>query len=647
MNDKAGRRGFSRRDFLKGSAAGALGVAATGLLAACSQTDDGKAAEATKADRVTGYSGPGDWLGTAPKAGDISSTVDVDVVVVGGGHAGTQAALAAAEAGATVAVIEMQAEDKHTYLGEDIGAWNSKFAADQGVGAWDLGEVVDEFVTRCGGRSNPDIVKAYVENSGETLDNMLAACKAQNIDSKVYTYDNTPDGWLIIQMNMDYDKIAAGKDIYECLNKTNYPLQPGTKTWVAAAQFMGQYNDEPIQGVAANSVLPKVQDACLAQAESLGAKWYWAHTGVVLTTTSKSVEGTVKETDREGNVTEKQVTTTYTTVTGVVAKDSSDKYVQFNAKKGVIVTTGDYAANAEMCWALNAEAMELSERAGGKAEDFKGMMGLRDGSGLKMMCWAGAWIENAPRAQMAMGGGIGGPWGTNCMLWLNSKGERFCNEGNITGASHAIMSQAAGTGYLVTDSKWLKSVCNGGVEHGGPNAGRPQYFTDMINGMNAIQSGPDGGKVKNCTIAERGYTTIIKADTLDQLADYLGVPAEVKPAWLASIERYNQLCAAGKDTDYGKKPIALIPVNEGPFYGITGTLGGKSGSIGLVTLNGVLTDKNQNVLDKNYNNITGLYTAGNCLGGRYGTGYATPCAGNSIGMAVTHGRVAGKIVAAL
>ena len=42
-----------------------------------------------------------------------------------------------------------------------------------------------------------------------------------------------------------------------------------------------------------------------------------------------------------------------------------------------------------------------------------------------------------------------------------------------------------------------------------------------------------------------------------------------------------------------------------------------------------------NVIDLNGNAIKGLYTCGNSLGGRYGTGYNTPCAGNSIGMTGT------------
>ena len=52
-------------------------------------------AAATSCARVPGYAGEGDWLGTAPVVadGDIASTVEVDVLVIGAGHAGLMAAL--------------------------------------------------------------------------------------------------------------------------------------------------------------------------------------------------------------------------------------------------------------------------------------------------------------------------------------------------------------------------------------------------------------------------------------------------------------------------------------------------------------------------------------------------------------------------
>jgi predicted oxidoreductase len=67
----------------------------------------------------------------------------------------------------------------------------------------------------------------------------------------------------------------------------------------------------------------------------------------------------------------------------------------------------------------------------------------------------------------------------------------------------------------------------------------------------------------------------------------------------------------------------------------------------MVTMSGLVTDKDQNVLDKNWEPIKGLYASGNCLGGRYGMGYSTPFAGNSVGMAITHGYTAAKVIAKL
>ncbi|WP_448911091.1 FAD-dependent oxidoreductase, partial [Holdemania massiliensis] len=162
------KKGISRRDFIKGAAASAFGVAAAGLLAGCSSesttpsaTPDAPTASAP-AGRITGYSGPGDWLGEAPVITDYAEEIDVDVVVVGGGHAGVQAALAAAGSGMKVAVLERMEEDMFTWYGEDIGAFNSKLQQEIGFGTYDLGEVVNEFVTRSGGRCFPAIVKSYV-----------------------------------------------------------------------------------------------------------------------------------------------------------------------------------------------------------------------------------------------------------------------------------------------------------------------------------------------------------------------------------------------------------------------------------------------------------------------------------------------------
>jgi hypothetical protein len=571
---------------------------------------------------VFGYSGPGDWLGKAPEVSDgqISKTLECDVAVIGLGHAGVQALLAAAETGAKVIGIEKQPQDTHSWFGEDFGCWNSDVQVNQaGFGPYDLGEVVDEFITRGGGRSYPDIVRLYVQNSGPTMDHMLEVAKEMGVDKRVYTYDNTKDGWLIIQANFDYDKWASGADIYDCLRK-DYPIWPGTKTWAASCQFMGEYNDQPISGVAANSKLGLVQQACLDKAtRDLGAELLYNTSGVVL----------IQEEDKS--------------VTGVIVQDNdTGEYIRINTTKGVVMAGGDYASNTDMCWALLNEYMERNERSGGSKEKF--YSSGRDGSSVKMMCWAGGYIEPAPRGSMVLGGGpSGGPWGANSMLWLNAEGKRFCNEGNITAAQTATSRQKKGIGCLITDKKWFKGVCASGLEHQGPNGGRPQFYQDMIDGMNAIEPGTRGSVI-GCTIAERMNGTVMCANTLEELAAMIGYSEDVIPTVVESVQRYNEMCYAGKDTDFGKRAEALIPVDEGPYYACSGSVGSFSASVSMVTMSGVMTDSRLNVLDVSMNPIKGLYTCGNSLGGRYGTGYCTPCAGSSIGMAGTHGRLAGQFI---
>ena len=116
---------------------------------------------------------------------------------------------------------------------------------------------------------------------------------------------------------------------------------------------------------------------------------------------------------------------------------------------------------------------------------------------------------------------------------------------------------------------------------------------------------------------------------------------------MQSIERYNELCEAGIDSDFGKDAHLMRAIKKPPFYGAVREYDGTA-SAGLVTMAGLITDDNLNVLQADHTTpIKGLYATGNCLGQRYGNAYSTPSAGNSMGMAMTHGRVAGKIVAQL
>lgn len=118
-----------------------------------------------------------DWLVQEPVVPDdqIGESLEFDIVVCGGGYAGTSVAHAAAHEGASVAVLELQSREEYHFLGEQIGHFNPKLLRDRGVKpVKNLEEVVAEFQKRSFNYSNPSLIRKYVYNSGEMVDELMA-----------------------------------------------------------------------------------------------------------------------------------------------------------------------------------------------------------------------------------------------------------------------------------------------------------------------------------------------------------------------------------------------------------------------------------------------------------------------------------------
>ena len=84
-------------------------------------------------------------------------------------------------------------------------------------------------------------------------------------------------------------------------------------------------------------------------------------------------------------------------------------------------------------------------------------------------------------------------------------------------------------------------------------------------------------------------------------------------------------------------------MEQGPFYAIMSV--DEKVMVGTVTLNGLVIDEDQRVLDKDYNPIPGLYATGNNSGGRFALEYSTQMQGLTLGVAMTLGRVLGQELA--
>ena len=284
-----------------------------------------------------------------------------------------------------------------------------------------------------------------------------------------------------------------------------------------------------------------------------------------------------------------------------------------------------------------------------EGEQLSAMFG-RDGSGVKMAYWAGAHLETTPVPGMNMKG-LSVPGKMSVLpqaVWVDENGKRYCNEFWPTAEQRGYQNifQTRKTKFAICDDNFTEYRQYTLPQHAGFNATEKniQSLRDSLDEAYAKfqgtweepeqqEQGPMGGPM---TAAE-----YIADDTLEGLADQLGFEGAAKEAFLAQIEEYNQYCADGVDQQFGRDPQVLFPVKQAPFYAVK--FEPQLGET-MVTMGGILTDGEQNAIDKNFEPIPGLYVSGNDCGRRFGYEYVTPIPGCSLGMAITLGRECGKSV---
>ena len=125
---------------------------------------------------------------------------------------------------------------------------------------------------------------------------------------------------------------------------------------------------------------------------------------------------------------------------------------------------------------------------------------------------------------------------------------------------------------------------------------------------------------------------MVKADTLEELADKLGFAGEAKDAFLAEVDKYNSFFDAQKDGDFGKEAYRLSELRTAPFYGTW-----FGGSI-LTTVDGLRINPDMQVLDTEGHVIEGLYAAGDCSGSVFANNYPEYIVGCACGRTITFSR---------
>lgn len=577
---------LSRRSFI---GLGAMTAALAGAgLAGCApaSTNEPAATEGANASNASGdvMAFEPSFL-TAPEVPtDIKEEKDCDVVVVGYGLAGSAAAKAAAEEGAKVIVIEKQDESNYSVvsMAGDFGVVGSQIQKDLGIEWASKADIVNELMKDMAFRPDPKFLGYWYDHSGEDFD------------------------WFI--EGADYEVLPTTA-ANQTTDKPNY-IRPKCFPALEGYDWKEEYYPYFHGTITTN---PNMQWACQAAQDAAAA------TGNVETMFGTWGEQLIK--DESG------------AIAGIYVHDAEGAYTKINCKS-VVVTTGDYGNNMEMRRYYVPWADEFVSFYGNN--DAAGTV-CNTGDGHLMCMWAGAKMELGPHAPMTHH--MGGALGVDSYLQLNMAGKRFMNEDvpgqNIADqlsrqplAATAEDREAGVKSWQIFDSKWPEQIKDMPDGHGYVNHYIP---ADQVDQYPTVLAGFGLGYTTDEMV--EGAVTI-KADTIEELIEKMGLPADVAKA---EIERYNELCHAGFDEDFGKMPKRLFPVENPPFYAC------KFASAGMLVLcGGIDCDLDMRALDNEDQVIPGLYVAGNTMGRRFLVEYPVVVAGISLGTAMCFGRLAGK-----
>lgn len=558
-------KGMSRRTFLTGAATAGI-VAVAGSLAACTpENDSATATEGTSTDAEGLVTSTWDAK-PASVADKVDHGEEYDVVVVGGGNSGIVGALELAQQGAKVLVLEQS--NACTMWAGDIDALDSRVQKEKGI-VIDKEFVIHDLVRYGQGKVDENLIRQWAYNAGAFVDWYQENLQKKGLDVIVDTVSKKfyPDGFY-------YSPDSVHTAYKPPLMETANPM--GSE--VAMPAMLELY-------------------------EEAGGEILYDTKGVELVQ------------DDDGRI------------TGIIAETSDGTYVRYTTSKAVILATGGFSGNKDMMDELGVMSHKFcSNHVGGEG---------RNGDGIKLAVWAGADREYVMEGTCNIfdrgcitndptNGDIGleGQGGTNPNFWwpgsqpflrVNQFGKRFCNE---DGPYDIVFNQ----GCMQPGHFWWQVF-------------DASSWTDVVSFGTTICSRVVAAEgAKNCLLLGQFYPctneeewnevyiqpgvesgNLIVADTLEELAEKMDVPMQ---DFMATVDRYNEVSAAGVDDDYHKAPWRLSNIDEPPYYAckLAGWL--------LCTMAGIRVDTTYTPLTPEGERIEGLKVVGLDHGGFFNGMYA-------------------------
>ncbi len=566
-------KNISRRDFLKGAAAGAAAATVSGVLGSAplfaEDVTEGGADVSASSDLMTAEKmEQTKWsfeIAPDPIPEDqITETIEHDVIVIGAGMSGLCCAVSTQYFGGDVMLFS--ASSVPYARGGSNHAIGSKHMTELGI------EYTPEIarkmvkVEQVSGtyHMNKQTWANWINHSAESMDWMIDIMEAKGLHVGLETAYLDPDG------------------VIETL--------PGSHNFYSDDQPLGVFFGAPL----------------CAQAY---ADTFTDNGGTIEYNT------VAKQLIREDNNTGR--------VSAVIAQREDGSYVKYVGHKAIVLATGDFSTNRDMMAKYSPWVYEHYKDKLRFETNYDNQFiytGLMPGDGQQMGLWVGAaWQRTFPNP-CAINGGATGPahavisnfWGIN----LDINGRRFMNEcTNFAYAGMAVLDLPEETAFAVwdtdyayTEEEWdsLGHVVDGG------NGIANQTPEEMIASWDAN--------------AESG--AYFKADTLEELIDqmYEGYSDEAKQRALESIAHYSECAKNGYDDEFQVNPEVLHPIEKAPFYGTK-----KTGSTFLAVFGGLRTNDRLQVCEEDDTPIEGLYNVGSMIGDFYSNSYNFVLPGQNLG----------------
>ena len=499
----------------------------------------------------------GDWRLEPSEipAEEIRNAADCDVVILGAGIAGVSCALRCAQNGLQVIVLEKTG--KWSARGGNIGAANSAYMRAQGYEN-DVDVIAREWIKRCGNRCDESLVRLYLREGETALDWLTEILTRPEYDARPALQDC----------------LYRGETYYEYFGSLRF--------------FDGPMAKKGLRPGAADAVY-----AMYEESRKLGVEYRFNCPAVRLVKKQGRVCAAVGQTE--------------------------DGYVRVNARKGVVIATGDIGGNDEMC----ADLAPIANRCAMKIYTPKGG---NNGDGHRLGLWAGGMFEELPFPTMMHPQAF--YFANYCFLFVDHEGKRFMNEdSSVQSKGLAILRRGMQYAWSIIDDAFTEKVPET-LPYGGG------IFWDVDHSPGEAGFTPEGARA----MLQRGLNAgnVVKADTLEELAEKMGVPAE---NLTASVRKITKAAERGKDAEFGKRPELLLPLDKPPFYAL------KFGPALLAVVGGLQVTPRMEVKSAEGGTVAGLYAIGNAAGGRYGVDYPTMILGNSHGSALTFGYLLGNFLA--